>query len=404
MEEINPLELDKIEKLVDEKQEIYLGYNSISKLGEIVRREKFERILVVADKNSFEACGGKEIVSELLSTVEYELFTDFEINPQLEDARKGLEILKAKKYDCIIAIGGGTVIDMGKLINIFGAQEAINPLDIINREREISERGMGVIAIPTTGGTGSESTHFAVVYSSGTKYSIAHEYILPETVIIDPTFTLSTPQKVTASTGMDALAQGIESLWSINSTSQSKIYSAQCIKLALNNIIPAVKIGDKESKLYMAIAANLSGRAINITKTTGAHALSYYFTSKLGVPHGHAVALTLPQFVIFNGVEGAFNLNEGRGQVYLRAVMNELCELLGVADVWDAASLLRDICIQIGLEWRLHNIGFNVLTDIKKLLNSVNLDRLANNPVKVEKLDIPKILEMDIYAKPQSKL
>ena len=111
----------------------------------------------------------------------------------------------------IIAIGGGSVIDMGKLINILDAQSNKNVSQLIKNSALVQSKGLPLIAIPTTFGTGSEATHFAVVYINKVKYSLAHSYILPDYAIVEPALSYKLPSKIAATSAMDALSQAVES-------------------------------------------------------------------------------------------------------------------------------------------------------------------------------------------------
>ena len=164
------------------------GLDSISCLSNILASYCIEKVFLVCDKLSYKLCGAKERMEDILSDTDVCLFDDFKANPRLFDVRKGIKKFKEYgKIDCIIAVGGGTAIDMAKLINIL-AHQPYSPLEIIRHKKQVEKHGILFIAIPTTAGTGSEATHFAVVYVGRKKYSLAHEFILPDIAIIDPTF------------------------------------------------------------------------------------------------------------------------------------------------------------------------------------------------------------------------
>lgn len=151
------------------------------------------------------------------------------------------------------------------------------------------------IAIPTTSGTGCESTQFAVVYKEGKKISLDSEELLPNVAILDGNLISSLSDLQKRCTLLDAMCQCIESHWSINSTEESRKYSLTGLKAILSNYEQYLK-NDLETNKNMLTGANLSGRAINITRTTAPHALSYVITKEYGVPHGCAVALTIIEF------------------------------------------------------------------------------------------------------------
>ena len=170
---------------------------------------------------------------------------------------------------------------------------------LATNKAEISSPGKKLIAIPTTSGSGSEATHFAVVYVGGEKFSVAHPiYMLPNVVVLNPSLTYSMDSYQTALSGVDAFAQAMESYWSVNSTEESKKYSIEALELIIEHLPLAVNYNDN-SRDIMLHAANLAGKAINIAKTSGAHAISYVLTSKFNIPHGQAVALTLPAWYDF---------------------------------------------------------------------------------------------------------
>ena len=210
-------------------------------------------------------------------------------------------------------MGGGSVLDIGKSVSIFSTNKG-NIEDYLFKKISFRKKGIPLILIPTTAGTGSEATHFAVIFKEKTKYSLADEkFIQGDYIIVDPELTYSLPKRVTAYTGMDAFCQGVESFWNINSTDESKEYAKKAIKLIMNNIEKAVNSPDEESRYNMAIAANYAGKAINITKTTATHAISYPITSYFNVPHGLAVALTISSMIIFNAGVNKNDVLDPRG-------------------------------------------------------------------------------------------
>jgi alcohol dehydrogenase class IV len=191
------------------------------KLDESFIPTESKKIFLVTGKHSFELSGAKEILSEQLKSYSIVNFNDFTANPKIDNIKEGIELFNDNDCDVVIAVGGGSVIDMAKSINILSVQNG-DPKNIIQGREKILNKGKNLIAIPTTSGAGSEATHFAVVYIDKEKFSIAHEYILPNTAIVDPTFTFKLNSRVTAISGIDALSQAMESHWSVNSDNESK--------------------------------------------------------------------------------------------------------------------------------------------------------------------------------------
>ena len=147
----------------------YQGLNSIRKLRKILKQNNFLKIFLITGRKSFEHNKIKEIIFEQLDDVEFYHFNEFSPNPKIEDIQKGLEAFNSNNFDAIIAVGGGSVIDMGKAISML-AKNRGNPVDIIKGDTPISQKGIPLIRIPTTAGSGSEATHFAVVYIGKKKY------------------------------------------------------------------------------------------------------------------------------------------------------------------------------------------------------------------------------------------
>ncbi|MFX1470818.1 MAG: phosphonoacetaldehyde reductase, partial [Promethearchaeota archaeon] len=247
----------------------------------------------------------------------------------------------------------------------------------------------------TTAGSGSEATHFAVVYIDKNKYSLlSPSYMQPEYVIVDPQFTNDLPKDLTAISGLDALTQAIESYWNINSTIKSKNYSKKAIELIMDNILTVVQKPNKESRYNMAIAANFSGKAINITKTTACHAISYPITSYFNVPHGHAVALTLPSMIAFNSNVNKEDVKDPRGVDYVKKTMKELISMIGVFSFTEAKQKITNLIKNIGLETNLSKLGIKTQEDIEVIINNgFNPERVKNNPRLLRETQLREILE-----------
>ena len=256
-------------------------------------------------------------------------------------------------------------------------------------EKEITKKGNNLIAIPTTSGSGSEATHFAVIYIDKKKFSLSHEFILPICSIVDSELTKNLPKEIAASSGMDALCQSIESYWAVNSSDISKEYARDAIKLIIENLENYVNENNEENREIMAKASHLAGKAINISKTTAAHAISYGFTSYLGIQHGHAVSLTLPYFIKFNNEISEESNNDKRGVEYVKNTMKELFDLLSVKTSMEAQKKIINLMQRIGLKTELSESA----DKINLILNSVSLERLENNPRKVKREDLMEILK-----------
>ena len=371
----------------------HFGISSLDNIVDIISIHNAKKILLVTGKKSFEKSGSEEKLSHYLKNLSVERFCDFEVNPNIKDVITGVKIIKTFQPDLIIAIGGGSVIDIAKLINIFAVHVSTKKeiYDFVNKSSSVINKGLPLLAIPTTSGTGSEATHFAVVYIENKKYSFAHEYVLPNYAIIDSTLSYSNPKYIKACSALDALSQAIESFWAVGSSEESREYSREAIKLILDSIELAVNENDKKSMDRMAIAANFAGKAINISKTTAAHAISYPITKYLDIPHGHAVALTLGKFFVINSQYSKNILNDKRGIGYFDDIIKEINTLFECSDSVMSCTRWYELLNNLGLNNNLKSIYREKNIDYELISNDINLERLDNNPVKIESNQIEEL-------------
>ena len=306
---------------------------------------KTKKPLLVCD-NAFDSFG-------IRFPCEYVRFSDFKANPRYEDTIAGAKVLRKSKCDFIVAIGGGSSIDTAKAIKYY------NHVDL------------PMMAVPTTSGTGSEATHFAAIYKCGEKQSIADERLLPDYVILKPDLLRTLPAYQKKCTMLDALCQAIESWWSRKATKESIEYSQQAIKLILNNVDSYLKNEDEGNK-NMLNASNLAGKAINITTTTAPHAMCYKLTSLYGLPHGHAAAICLPEVWRYMGG------------------FDDIAKALGKSNHEEAVSFFEMILQDLEI------LPPESVTaeHLEILTNSVNTQRLYNNPIQFDKDTIK-----DLYKK-----
>ena len=373
----------------------FIGKNSLNNIKKIISDLDAKKILLVTGKGSYKKSGSEKKLFECLGDTVIERFFDFEANPNIKDVQVGIGIISSFKPDLVIAIGGGSVIDIAKLINIFAAHviKEKEIYEFVNKSESVNKPGLPLVAIPTTSGTGSEATHFAVVYIGNKKYSFAHKYVLPDFSIIDPSLSYSNPAYIKACSGFDALSQAIESFWAVGSTEESRGYSREAIRIILSSIEMAVVESDEKSMDRMSLAANLAGKGINISKTTAAHAVSYPITKFLDIPHGHAVALTLGSFFVINSNYSESQLNDVRGIDYFDNISKELLNLFDCSGPKQASEKWSQIMTNVGLETNLKSIFRKKNIDYDLIKKEINLERLNNNPVKVNSSQIEDLFK-----------
>lgn len=364
-------------------QKEYIGVGAIEVLESLLLKYSAKKVFLVTGSNSYGISGAQEHLDKLLAGYEVNRYSDFSCNPKIEDVNKEIEAFKRAQCDMVIAVGGGSVIDMAKLINFFAVSD-LKPLEYLKASKSKTRKPKPLIAISTTAGSGSEATHFAVLYIGHKKYSVAHKYIIPEVAIVDPQVTMSLPPKITAVTGMDALSQAIESYWAVNSNDLSKKYAGKSIKIIMANLETAVNNPTQSVRTAMTEAAHLAGKAINITKTTAAHAISYPITSYFNVMHGQAVGLMLPSVFEYNTEVCQDNVSDPRGVAYVRKTMRELAVLIGECNTHGAKRKLESLMSKIGLKTRLGKLEIVSQRDIELIIqNGFDPERVRNNPRKV---------------------
>ena len=312
------------------------------------------------------------------------MFSDFTPIPVCEDVCKGIDLFQITKCDCILAVGGGSAIDVAKCIKLAvlakeGNAAIIPPL--VSQRLPIDGSKIPFIAIPTTAGTGSESTHNAVMYYEGAKQTVTNDGVLPDYAILEPSVLKTLPLYQKKCTMMDALCQGIESWWSVNSNKESYEYSRKTVELIMANWQKYIFENDDEAAAQIMLAANYGGRAINITQTTAAHAFSYKITSLYKLPHGHAVAVGLP--VIWEYMlENMDKCIDSRGQEYLAGIFNQISQAMGCDSPQQAISVFYEMMKDMELT---NPSSSNKEEDLMILSNSVNKVRLKNNPIELRK-------------------
>ena len=355
--------------------------NGIAQLPAILQEVGCEKLFLVVD-SSYPFLNIKDAI-EALTMKERVMFSDFTPNPLYEQVCNGIELLKSSNCDTILAVGGGSAIDVAKCIKLAvlakeGNAAIIPPL--VSTRVACEGAKLPFIAIPTTAGTGSESTHNAVMYYEGSKQTVTNDGVLPDYAVLEPSVLKTLPLYQKKCTMMDALCQGIESWWSVNSTEESYEYSRKTIELIMANWRKYIFENNDEAAKQIMLAANYGGRAINITQTTAAHAFSYKITSLYKLPHGHAVAVCLPK--IWEYMLGNFDkCIDKRGLEYLAGIFDNIAKAMGCDSPIEAIAEFRQMMVDMELK---KPVAVNRDEELEVLSTSVNPVRLKNNPIGLD--------------------
>ena len=374
--------------------EIISGIGSLGTFDKLKNHYSGKSILLVTGKDSYAKCGAQSILHDALTGEKVLKFCDFEVNPKIEDAQRGASLARAAGVNLIIAVGGGSVIDMAKLIKAFYSKPNLTH-ELVQGYVVMSDPNIPLIVAPTTAGSGSEATHFAVVYIGSEKYSLASQLLLPHVVILDGKLITTGSAYQKACNGLDAMAQAIESAWATGSTITSRANSFEALRLCVDYLKNVVEGEAEEGALQgMLEASNLAGQAINISKTTAAHAWSYGITGQHGIAHGHAVWLTLPIIFQKHSDAVAHKVTDPRGLEHLTNILKKLMNTLSIQSPDQASSYLKKYLSSINVESDLYNIGANT-TELRKLLSQkANMHRMSNNPVSFDDKDITDIFNL----------
>lgn len=369
------------------EQTIIYRRNAAPTVFSVLTERKAEKVLLVCDSAFQSLKFSKDWDSCPITYVKFDAFTS---NPLYEDVCAGTDLFRKKGCDTIVAIGGGSTIDVAKCIKLFSTMDPNENY----LKQELEENHIPLIAIPTTSGTGSESTRFAVIYYQGMKQSISSPAAVPDITILDADVLDTLPLYQKKCTMMDALCQGIESWWSVNSTEESKVLSRRAVRMILDAMDGYLNNRPEENETMLK-AANLAGQAINITQTTAAHAMSYKLTSLFGIPHGRAAFVCLP-YVWEYMLEHPENCVDSRGQTYLQQILSDIAKEIGCNKVKQAPSRMRELYVSLFHNEPSENFR---IEELELLVQSVNPVRLKNNPVELNLEAIHALYERILFSK-----
>jgi alcohol dehydrogenase len=376
------------------RRPVVYGDGAVHRLPELVEQLDARRVLLITGRGSFDASGAAEVVPALERVAEVHRWYDFAPNTDADDLTVGLGVLAEVAPDVVVGVGGGSVMDMAKLLCAYRRTTGADRLrEAIRSGEPVRRDGVGLVLVPTTSGSGSEATHFAVVYVGADKHSVADRSLLPDAVVLDPRLATSGSPHQRATSGIDAVAQAIESLWATAATDRSRRFARHALRLLLGHLEAFVTAPTPSSARAMAIGSHLAGRAIDVSRTTAAHALSYGLTKGYGVSHGHAVALTLGPFIAAHGDAPSAALRDGIDPRDHASAMETIVARLGATGPAEAHARFTDLLVRVGLDPRLSATGVTSAGRRAALVAAVNLERLGNNPVAFDAEGLTAILE-----------
>ena len=372
----------------------YFGENARKEILTEISKHHFRKAFIVSD-HDLERCGVEKKIEDVLDSgsMEYEVFEEIKPNPTIENVLDGLKHFEASGSDFILAVGGGSVIDTGKAISVIAA----NPenRDVVSLEGMDKSRNWAVplMAVPTTAGTGSETTMDYVITNTSEKRKMAcmDSKAVPVAAFVDTEIMALLPMRLTAATAMDALTHAVESFLAAGASDFSEMLSLKAVRLISQNFLKVIKEPhDLEARKKIAVAQYMAGMSFTNAGLGIVHSMAHPLSAYYDIPHGIANALILPYIVEFNS-EGYSGCKEK---------MNELAEAFdpefdedrcAATSAEHCAAIIRSFIKAAGLPERLSDAGAKE-EDIPELARSAYNDASTpDNPRKVGEADLEKL-------------
>lgn len=361
--------------------------SAVKHLLDYVRRGNFRRVFIFSGQRSFSWFEANRFVEELRRFVAVTRLAEVRPNPDFDSLRLSVEAVSKNNPDIVIGIGGGSVLDLAKLSRALHDNPTVDPATLTTEAPHLDARATQLVLVPTTAGSGAEATHFAVLYRDGIKHSVAGESLLADHIVLDSALVGGGEPQQLAASGLDALCQCIESLWARAATVESRKTAYEGLVATSSSLVGMVQ-GDKGLAKPLLWGSHMSGRAINISKTTAPHSLSYYLTTHFGVPHGIAVASTIGHFIDHFLVTIDRN---GPVTQYEREAVSSIRRVLELNENQTAVNYFDVLFLQLGLQSPQHFWPREPLL-VEEWLRSANQERLQNHPLHLDPEDLPKIL------------
>lgn len=371
---------------------IIFGANSALKLDSLLNELNLKKIFVVSGK-SFEKTDCFKIFTSNLMDKAFDVtvFTDIIPEPTVEVVDKAAEVLKSSCCDVVIAVGGGSTIDICKAICMLKNNEGSVREYLFGGTKNVENESLPLIAIPTTAGSGSEVTAASVISDeeNNIKLSVTHNYLIPKIAVLDPVMQRSMPQLITASTGMDALTHAIEAYVSKNASIVSDTYAEKAMELIGENIYTAAFTPNNlEARGKMAVASTLAAAAFANAGLGAVHGISQAMGGLVHVPHGVANSMLLPPVIKKNMVGNLEKFYK------IAKLLGEKVEGLTIREgALEAIYRIKQMALDLKIPSKLSefNVKKEMFPEIVK--GTMNYRLLPLNPVKLEEKDIYEILD-----------
>lgn len=356
---------------------IYFERDSIQYLQSM---KGVERAVIVTDRSMVDLGFVEKIAHQLTARgdkVTYQLFADVEPDPSIETVRRGVDLLRNFQPDTIIALGGGSAMDAAKVMWLFYEQPEVDFRDLVQKFMDIRKRAFKFpqlgrkakfIGIPTTSGTGSEVTPFAVITEGDKKYPIADYSLTPTIAIVDPALTMTVPKHVAADSGYDVLVHATEAYVSTLANDFTDGLALQAIKLVFEYLVRSVNNGanDPEARERMHNASTIAGMAFANAFLGMNHSLAHKVGGRFHLPHGRTNAILMPHVIRYNGTRPTKTATWPKYNYYKADVKyQEIARMLGLPcstpaeGVASYAKACKELAEKIGIAMSFQQQGLN---------------------------------------------
>ncbi len=398
---------------------IYFERDSIQYLKSMVGAEK---VMIVTDRSMVDLGFVDRITEQLRqrrNKVTYQLFADVEPNPSLDTVKRGTELMRSFQPDTIIALGGGSPMDAAKIMWLFYEQPEVDFRDLVQKFMDIRKRAFKFpqlgrkakfVGIPTTSGTGSEVTPFAVITDGDIKYPLADYSLTPTVAIVDPALVMSVPSHVAADTGLDVLTHATEAYVSILANDYTDGLALQAIKLVFENLEKSVKAFDEVAREKMHNASTMAGMAFANAFLGICHSMAHKIGGKFHTVHGRTNAILLPHVIRYNGTRPTKVATWPKYTDYVADVRyQDIAKMLGLPAATPAegvesyAKAVHDLAVRCGVKMSLKDQGIDekAFLDARRELafNAFEDQCTPANPRLAMVTDMEEIMTKAYYGK-----
>lgn len=368
----------------------YFGEGARKVLPEEIKKRGFKKVLVVTDESLYKA-GVSTKITDLLEAnkIDYVLFHDVKPNPPIKNVLDGVEMCKNEKCDLIVAVGGGSSIDTAKGISIIIANPDRSDVVSLNGASNTKNKGLPIIALPTTAGTAAEVTINYVITDpeKEIKMVCVDEHDIPIIAIVDTELMASMPKSVASSTGMDALTHAIEGYITKSRNIMSQMFSMKAIQLIYDNLAKAVNEKDQDAINKVGLGQYIAGMAFSNVGLGIVHSMAHQLGAVYDTPHGLANAILLPTVMEFNG---EVSYEEYR-KILTEAMHIDATEFTKEEVIKTFCECIRNLSADVGITQTVKDVGAKK-EDFEMLADKAMVDPCKpGNPREVTKEDFIKL-------------